>query len=207
MEAPLVFIRHLRLLLHDRITIDLLGDKLMITTARKVDLFIRATPHEFVSRLSAEIHEEAPVFGFRVVQGSRPVVGYLTDKSLRLRKRILYRNGLQSFLMANIYSCDSGTHIIGKIGMHPLIKWFLLLYLIANVLFAFISLFYCYTTNIPIESNAWLWAIAPACQIGIIFLLITVGRYFAKNEGEYLLQFIKRIFPDQIANETELIGH
>jgi hypothetical protein len=93
---------------------------------------------ECVSRLTAAIDaEQSLLSSIAALRGSKPVVGWVTESSMRLRKRIGYGNSFQSYLTrcevrerskthssttATMRPEAGGTAISGKIAMHPLVR-------------------------------------------------------------------------------------
>jgi hypothetical protein len=104
---------------------------------------------EFVSPLppqecEARLRETTDHDGLLSWFGSRPVVGRVSGRSVRLRKRIWYRNSFQTFLTGSLEERDGSVVFRGKAGMHPLARgimavWFGLLVLIGGALFAPVS--------------------------------------------------------------------
>ena len=70
---------------------------LQIGKSEQVKLFSPLTPAECVSKLEAAIdYEGFMLLSFASIFGSKPVIGRVTESSIRLRKRIYYRNSFQN---------------------------------------------------------------------------------------------------------------
>src|SRR4051812_21410120 len=94
--------------------------------SNRIELIAPLPPAECASRLKAVIDtERSALFSFAGLFGSRPVVGRVTESSLRLRKRIGYRNSFQSFLTATMRPEAGGTLISGDVAMHPFVRVFM----------------------------------------------------------------------------------
>jgi len=125
---------------------------------------------------------------------TQPVVGRVTDSSLRLRKRIGYRNDFQSYIYATIRPEAKGTVISGNIGMHRFAIVFMCVWLGFSVLM-------CGTLLIPsvrsliahpdkIQEETWMGIVVP-----LVLPLFGVGlvwfcRFLARNEDRFLAEFL-----------------
>jgi len=88
----------------------------------RVNLLAPFTPAECVSRLTAAMDTELSLLSsFVALRGSKPVIGWVTESSMRFRKRLGYGNSFQSYLTATVRPAAGGTAILGKIAMHPLV--------------------------------------------------------------------------------------
>ena len=72
--------------------------------------------------------------------GSKPIVGRVSGRSVRLRKRIGYRNWFQTFLTGTLEPHGEGSAFRGTAGIHPLVTafmvaWFAGVVLIGGALF------------------------------------------------------------------------
>src|SRR5262245_13613773 len=79
----------------------------------------KLTPAECVSRLSATVDRD-------VRSGSREVIGTVTESSIRIRKRLGYRNSFQTLLVARMRYDERErlTSIVGTTGTNPWIRAF-----------------------------------------------------------------------------------
>jgi hypothetical protein len=102
------------------------------------------------------------------------VVGKVRMNSVRLRKRIWYSNSWQTFLFARFVPKGSGTLIVGRYGVHWGTQ--ILEAIIFTAMFIAIVLS---------RGEAGLIII-----LGFIVAMAVVCRFLARNEGDFLLQFL-----------------
>jgi hypothetical protein len=147
----------------------------------RVQLLTPLTPEQCVSRLTAAIDPQ----GFKGLFGSKPVIGRVTTSSLRLRKRIRYRNSFQSYLTATMRKEGGGSVISGKIAMDPAVWVFLGVWLGLPTLFGGMLSIFAVASMISghRQPNQWLGVIIPVGMIAFGLALVPIGRFLARNEG------------------------
>ena len=128
--------------------------------------------------------------------GSKPVIGRVTESSLRLRKRIAYRNSFQRFLTATMRPESGGTVITGKVAMHPFVRvfmtvWFGGVILIGGALFVS-SIGSVLSSSGSQAHNAWLGLIILPAMIVFGYALVRLGGYLARDETGFLTDFLIR---------------
>jgi len=126
--------------------------------------------------------------------GSKPVVGRVTETSLRLRKRIGYGNSFQSYLAATLRPEAGGTVISGEVAMHPFVRVFMFIWfggaiLIGGTMFVATigTLFFGSGSK---HQNAWMGAVIPPVMLVFGFGLVRFGRYLGRDEARYLTDFL-----------------
>ena len=141
-------------------------------------------PDECAARIQAATDRE----GLLGWSGSRPVVGRVSNRSVRLSKRIGFRNSFQTFLVGRLEAGEDGTVFRGRTGMHPVVIALMLIWLIGIVLFG----------SVAIVAVIW-GALAGVNVAGLMFfLLITLlvvgfiwfGRWLARDEERFLVSFV-----------------
>jgi hypothetical protein len=152
---------------------------------------------ECVSRLNAVIDSENSILAsFAALRGSKAVVGWVTESSMRLRKRIGYGNSFQSYLTATMWPEAGGTAISGKIAMHPLVRVAMIVWFGAIVYMAggpFLRTVYLRIVGFPAEyENVEVLLIAFPVMLACGFGLIAFGRYLARSEARFLTEFLIR---------------
>jgi hypothetical protein len=152
---------------------------------------------ECVSRLTAAIDaEQSLLSSIAALRGSKPVVGWVTESSMRLRKRIGYGNSFQSYLTATMRPEAGGTAISGKIAMHPLVRAAMIVWFGAIIYMAgapFIRTLYLMIVGSPAEyENAKVLLVTFPVMLAFGFGLIAFGRYLARNEIRFLTEFLIR---------------
>ena len=101
-----------------------------------IELLSPLPPEECETRLREATGRDGLLSGF----SSWSVVGRVSGRSVRLRKRIGYRNSFQTVLTGSLEGRDGSTVFRGKAGMHPFVTgflavWFGLLTLIGGAAF------------------------------------------------------------------------
>jgi hypothetical protein len=164
------------------------------------------TPTECASRLTAAI-DTGGLFSFDALFGSKPVIGRVTESSIRLRKRIPdyipikdrkpfkgYNNPFQTFLTATMRHEPGGTVISGKLAMDPPVRifmfvWFAGVILIGGTIFlATISSLISGSGGHP--QNQWPGVVIPPLMLGFGYGFIRLGRYLARDEARFLVDFL-----------------
>jgi hypothetical protein len=138
--------------------------------------------------------ERSALFSLTSLFGSRAVIGRVTDTSLRLRKRIRYRNSFQSHLTATLRPEAGGTVISGEVAMHPFVRVFMFIWfggviLIGGTMFvaAIGTIFFGSGSQ---HQNAWMGAVIPPVMLVFGFGLLRFGRYLARDETRFLTDFL-----------------
>ncbi|HUE41077.1 MAG TPA: hypothetical protein VMO75_04030 [Chthoniobacterales bacterium] len=103
----------------------------------QISLFSRLPSDECAQRLANAIDREVPLLQ---TPGSQPVIGRVSEKSIRLRKRSWYRNSFRPVLVAKLEAHDSGTAISGILAPATFHRvfwriWFIGVWLIGGLMF------------------------------------------------------------------------
>jgi hypothetical protein len=157
--------------------------------ASQFRLFTKLQPTECVSRLSAAIDAER--FGLPTSMerwwGLKPVkhvAGRVSESSLRLRKHIQYRNSFQTLLRARMKPLAGGTIITGNLAMHPAVWCFIF------VGFAFLVTIGGLGMVLGAAEGNWIAIPVPLIMLALMFGLVRIGRYAARDEGRFLKDFL-----------------
>ena len=129
--------------------------------------------------------------------GSREVVGHVSERSIRLRKRIGYKNSFQTILIGRLERHEAGTIFRGKARMATFLRcfmtvWFGGLVLIGGILsvaavgqvlgFAAPAM----QGNLPLPLVPVIFILMLAFGVG----LVRFGRWLARDEERFLVQFL-----------------
>jgi hypothetical protein len=161
----------------------------------EIRLFSPLSPAECASRLEAVIDSErSALFSVAGLFGSRPVVGRVTGSSLRLRKRIGYRNSFQIFLTATMQPEAGGTLISGGFAMHPFVRVFMLIWF-GGVILMGGSIFVAtvrgtFSVTGGHRQNIWLGLVLPPAMLAFGAGLLRVGRFLDRDEARFLTDFL-----------------
>jgi hypothetical protein len=154
------------------------------------DLISPLPPRECARRLRAAID------GGWTMGGSKPVLGSVSDKSIRLRKRMYYRNSFQCWLSAKFVEEDGQTRLHCTVGLHPFVRIFLE-YWVGGVLlaggFIIVRTIRAYFSDPdPLPPNLWLGIAGPLVMLGFGGIMLTLGDYLSGDEPRFLIEFVER---------------
>lgn len=143
-----------------------------------------------VKRLQVEI--DGPWARF----GSRPVMGRVSDSSLRIWKRIRYRNSFQTCLSAKLVEQDGRTRIGCRFSLHPfavvfMAVWFGAVVLIGGMVIVVSTVAFLADPS-AVPPFVWLGLAIPIVMIAFGIGLIRFGRYLARDERQFLLEFLRQ---------------
>jgi hypothetical protein len=164
-----------------------------------IQLFTPLTPSECVSRLVEVVDEERSLlFSWNAFFGSREVLGKVTQRSIRLRKRIKGRNSFQMFLIATMRPEEGGTEISGRISMHPFTRIFMIIWFsmaaILGLLTAIASLFH---SSIEGRTISWQGILQPLIMLLFGYGLLRFGLWNRQEEASFLKEFLLRTLAAQ----------
>ena len=160
----------------------------------RIQLFSPLPPAECASRLKVAMDTERLAhFSLAGFFGSRPVVGQVTESSLRLRKRIGYRNTFQTFLTATMRPEAGGTVISGEFAMHPFVRVFMLIWFGGIIIIGgtmFVATASSMLSGSGQGQNTWMGVVIPTAMLAFGFGLVRLGRFLARTESRFLTDFL-----------------
>lgn len=136
----------------------------------RVDLFSPLAPEECVDRLRAGL-----------LSPSSDVDGRVEYEWIRLGKRIFYRNSFQTFLRAKLLPYGTGTRLSGSLGLHPLVKGFVVFGLIFVTLVAVLGL---------VNGASPFVLLGVPAFVMFNLLMIGVGRLLVRGDDRRLMEFV-----------------
>ena len=119
--------------------------------------------------------------------GHMPVVGDVNLSRATVRKRIHYRNSFQTVVEAIYEPQGAGTLIRCKSRLHVLTLVVLGFWALGFVMIS--GNFVAAALAGRVEGGAW-WILMPIAFAAFVFLMIWIGRWFARQEFDYLVVYI-----------------
>ncbi|NJD06063.1 MAG: hypothetical protein FIA97_06145 [Methylococcaceae bacterium] len=162
-----------------------------------IQLLTPLTPAQCVERLTAVVDlERSGLFSGFGGSGVNPVIGEVTESTLRLRKRIGYRNSFQTLLTATLRPGAEGTVVSGDLGIHPVIRTFMFVWFAIVIVTgapAYLGLFGPVICGpAMVEENAWIGLLIPPAMLVFGLVAVTLGRRLARQEAAFLMEFLIR---------------
>jgi hypothetical protein len=139
---------------------------------------------------------KAATDGAWAVAGSKPVLGSVGDKSLRLRQRTYYRHSSQCWLSGKFVEENGQTRLRCSTGLHPFVRVFLE-YWIGAVFLGGGAVFVWTVRSLwgahgPLPPNLWLGLIVPPLMLFFGAIFLAFGDYFSGEESRFLVEFVER---------------
>jgi hypothetical protein len=161
---------------------------------RAVKLVSPLTPDECVARLRAATDRDGLLSWF----GSRPVVGRVSEGSVRLRKRIGYRNSFQTILTGSLEGCGGATLFHGRPGMSPLVTGFMAVWLGLTLLIGGV-----FVAALIAGRVGLLGTVIPPLMLAFGAGLVWFGRWLARGEEAFLVAFVAQVIGASLAPDAE----
>jgi|GEM_PF-1959228 len=126
----------------------------------------------------------------------KPVAGRASNSFIYLHKQLGYfRNSFQDFLKASMKETAQGTEIKGKVGMHAFVTlfsivWFSMAILLGGPMMITILIDLFTQSDSHHLKDTWLSLVNPLIFPLFGYGLIRVGRYLARNEYQFLKDFL-----------------
>jgi hypothetical protein len=150
-----------------------------------IELETPLSPDECEARLRAVVGADLFVSWF----STRPVVGWVSGRSVRLRKRIGYRNSFQTFLTGTLYGQAGGTVFRGQAGTHPLVRGFLAVWF-GGVILIGSALMVAAVAGRLTRGSPLLGVAIPPLLLAFGFGVFRLGRWLARGEERFLVAFL-----------------
>ena len=146
----------------------------------------KLSPEDCVNRVRATTGD------MWAISGPCPVLAWIGNRSAVLRKRTFWINGFRTVLRVKFFNDGEGTLLRCRSGMSYaswgwLIGWFGFLFLIEGALVVAAL-----TDRARLEITPAAALGIPALFAGIGGAFVVVGRWFAKDDREFLLDFLSR---------------
>ncbi len=155
-----------------------------------IDLISPLSVRECVRRLRAASD------GGWAIAGTKPVLGAVGDRSIRLRKRSYYRHSSQCWLSGHFVEEDGRTRLRCSTGLHPYVRVFLE-YWIGGVLIIGGAVFF-RAIRTPLNDHGsapadlWLGIVVPLVLAGFGVIFLVFGENWSSDEPRFLIEFVER---------------
>jgi len=130
------------------------------------------------------------------ISGMRPVMGNVGDASFMLRQRTGYRNSFSTILRGAFIEEGRRTRLHCRLGVHPLVRVFFLLWLAGVAVGVCVLGFPVIWSLINGTSTRATMSIgnilAPVLMFCFGIALTKIGRHAARDQQEYLIDFLTR---------------
>ena len=157
-----------------------------VQVLKPIELTTLLSIDECVNRIDAAIDGNFTIFGSKAAIGSTSAAGF------KIRKRIWYRNSFQTILRAELVSEGAATRIRCSFGMAWLVLAFMAVWFGMAGIFVVTALWGSLATSTPSPAGFVIF-LMPA--LGAV--IVIVGRWFARNEAQYLVDFVCRTLDAQ----------
>jgi hypothetical protein len=154
----------------------------------EISLFSPHPPDECARRL--RLVTDPP----RRFRGRNPLVGTVEDTSLRLRRRIAYRNSFQIHLAADLLPENGGSRLQCRFGMHRLAVAFIVVWfsLVGIGLAIGIAAAFDLLGSAPaVHGPLWPAAIVPVLMAVFAVVWLKFARRLAVEDEAFLLEFLR----------------
>lgn len=148
-------------------------------------------PAEVAARLAAQTSSAWALFN------TRPLVGWVRDRSMRVRRTILLRNSFQQNLSADFEADGGGTLIRCRFGLMPHILTFLAVFTLGAVGFAQVPIMAAASGIEPPPGAPTFWWVGGFLLLGVVLALI--GMWLARDDRRILTEIVAR------ATEAEVV--
>lgn len=142
------------------------------------------------------------MFSLSGYRGTRPILGKIEGNKIRLEKRRYYHNSFAPYFYATLTQQNNGTRIEGYFDMSQFVKIFMRIWL-AFVFAGGIPIFILTLKDSllgthTMSGDAFVGFLVPPVLIIFGFLFPKVGRWLARNEETYILNFLQQTLPARL---------
>jgi hypothetical protein len=136
-----------------------------------------------------------------MIFGGRPIMGTVSETSLRARKRIWYGNSFQTILSATLLDDNNQTRILCIFRLRNFVRvfsavWLAFVFLIGGAMFS-MSLFILIVSPTTAPRGIWGGVVIPPLMVAFFVGLLMFGRYLARDERDFLLRYLHTVLGAQ----------
>jgi hypothetical protein len=128
------------------------------------------------------------------IAGVKPVLGFVGDRSIRLRRRTEYRQG-SCWISGDLVEEFGWTRLSGRTGLHPVLRAALEIWIGGvvviggTVAFRMVRL---YLSGGATSDVLWLGVVFPLVMLVLGIILLLAGDQFPADERRFLIEFVAR---------------
>jgi hypothetical protein len=143
-------------------------------------------PDECADRLRAATDQDGGMF----ISGCKPVLGRVSGRSVRLRKRPLGRSDFRACLIGILEPQGDGTVFRGTVGLNPSTWYFMAVWFGGAVFACFIGLMDAVRTAVAGATPRPMGVVIPLAMLGFGVMLLRAGRNQTRAEEPFLVAFL-----------------
>lgn len=130
------------------------------------------------------------------IAGTKPVLGTVGERSIRLRQRTLYRHTAQVWLSGDFSEDGGETRLHCRLGMHPYFRTFLKYW--TAVVMVVAGTFFVHAARVwltepeAVSPHLWIGIVLPLLLCGFGVVLLKFGDQIPGEEPRFLIEFLER---------------
>lgn len=167
--------------------------------AETYDLLSPYRPEECVRRLRMVTDPR------RRHRNNNPLIGVITDTTLRLRRRLAYRNSFQTFLFATMEREDDGTRLRCRFGMHPVAVGFLVVWFCFVIVGLGVGLtvaFDLFGIDHGLDRPLWPAAVVPVFMAVFALFWLKFSRRLAEEDELFMIELFRFSLDAELTPES-----
>jgi len=167
--------------------------------AETYDLLSPYRPEECVRRLRMVTDPR------RRHRNNNPLIGVITDTTLRLRRRLAYRNSFQTFLFATMKREGDGTRLRCRFGMHPVAVGFLVVWFCFVIVGLGVGLtvaFDLFGIDHGLDRPLWPAAVVPVFMAVFALFWLKFSRRLAEEDELFMIELFRFSLDAELTPES-----
>jgi hypothetical protein len=129
--------------------------------------------------------------GERVLFGKKPVIGRVSETSLRLRKRMRGKNSFQTLLTAKVFQDPGRTRFECRFGMHPAVIAFMAFWFGAVLAIGAGAIIEASGIAVALSIAEPMVVLGPLAMVAFGIGLVVIGRYSSRDHQQFLTEFLR----------------
>lgn len=177
-----------------------------------IELVSPLTPDECAARLREVTGDDGLLTWFGTFS-SRPVVGRVSGRSVRIRKQIVYGNSFQTILTGQLKAHSGGTVFRGRTGMRVFVIVFMVFWFCGVVMIGGLISITAFCRMVGIDfggqrraDGLLSWQLVPlllpALMLAIGAYMVRFARRIARDERRFLIDFVAETIGSPSASDV-----